>query len=106
MMKLLRVHSSPGEYAHMQRRTFLSFALSLAGAAGLVMAQAKAEKLTGRVNDLNKNTMTITMHTKANSGVPRNVIYDANTKFTLDGKEANADAVKANFRIVAQGTYD
>ncbi len=90
----------------MQRRTFLARALSVAGAAGVVIAQQKAEKLTGRVNDINKNTNTITMHTKANPTVARNVVYDANTKFTLDGKEANADAAKANFRIVAQGKFE
>jgi hypothetical protein len=90
----------------MQRRTFLAFALTFAGAAGVAIAQNKAEKLTGRVEDINKNTMTITMHTKSNRGVPRNVIYEANTKFTLDGKEASVDAVKANFRIVAQGAFD
>jgi hypothetical protein len=90
----------------MQRRGFLTLAMSLAAAVGIVAAQEKAEKLSGRVNDLNKNTMTITMHTKENRGVARNVVYDANTKFTLDGKEANADAVKSNFRIVAQGKFD
>ncbi len=89
----------------MQRRTFLAAALSLAGAAGVVIAQEKAGKLSGRVNDINTGTKTITMHEKSNRSVQRNVIYDDNTKFTLDGKEAKADAVKQNFRIVAIGTF-
>ncbi len=87
----------------MQRRTFLTFALSLGVAAGVAVAQEKLAKLSGRVIDINKSTMTITMHTKLNRMVSHNVIYDASTKLTLDGKESKADDVKANFRIVAQG---
>ena len=89
----------------MKRRSFLTEGLSLAAAGGILLAQ-KAGKLTGHVNDLNKTAATITMHTKSNPDVVRNVVYDANTKFTLDGKDADADAVKPNYRIVAQGQFD
>lgn len=90
----------------MQRRTFLAFAASLGVAAGVVVAQEKQDKVSGRVNDMNKDTMTITMHTTGLRNVSRNVMYDAKTKFTLDRKEAKADEVKANYRIVAHGKFD
>jgi hypothetical protein len=90
----------------MQRRTFLGLALTLAAAAGIVVAQEKQDKVSGRVNDFNKDTMTITMHTQDSPGVKRNVQYDASTKFTLDGKEGKAEDTKATYRIVAHGKFD
>ena len=90
----------------MRRRTFLAVGLS-ASVAGLALAQnAKQERLSGNVDDVDTAKMAIQMHTRKSPGVRRVVNYDDTTKITLDGKAATAKDAKQGYRIVALGQYE
>jgi hypothetical protein len=91
----------------MNRRIFLLSALSV-GVTGLALAQkaAKQGRLSGVVKSFDKSKMTIEMRGKTSAGVVRNIMYDPNTTFTLQGKPATADELKEGRRIVALGKFE
>lgn len=94
----------------MNRRAFFA-AVGLAGAA---LAQetkegktkAKHDRLSGRIVSVDKNAMTIEMHTNANPNVKRTIKWSADTKFTQGEKSASADDLKEGARIVAVGKFE
>jgi hypothetical protein len=90
----------------MERRTFVKIWLPTA-VAGVVLAQtSKQDRLSGVVKSIDKNAMIIEMTMSKTQGAVRKVMYDANTRFTLDNKPAKADDVKESQRIVAGGKFD
>ncbi len=91
----------------MRRRAFLGLALPVA-LAGLAYAQETKgkDRLSGKVRSVDKDKSTIQMYMSNNPNTLRTIMYDASTKFTLNGAAANADAVKEGQRIVAVGTFE
>ncbi len=90
----------------MQRRSFLVFGLPTS-LAGIAIAQnAKQERWSGNVDDVDTAKMAIQMHTRKSPGVRRTVNYDDNTKITLDNKPATAKDAKPGYRIVALGKFE
>jgi hypothetical protein len=74
--------------------------LSLAAAA-----QAKEDRISGRVHMVNKETSTITVRVGTNN-VHRYVVYDANTKYTLGNKPGSLDDLKESARVICLGKFD
>jgi cytochrome c-type biogenesis protein CcmE len=91
----------------MNRRTFMGSALGF-GLAGVALAQktAKPGRLSGIVKSVDKGKNTIEMRGKSSSNAVRLIMYDAGTKFTMQGKPATADDVKEGLRIVAIGNFE
>lgn len=91
----------------MNRRIFVRSAIGFS-LAGVLLAQkaAKPGRLSGIVKSIDKSKTTIEMRGRSSSNAVRLIMYDANTKFTMQGKPATADDVKEDLRIVANGTFD
>lgn len=91
----------------MNRRTFIRWAVP-AGFAGVALAQkaAKSDRLSGVVKSVDKGKMTIEMRGRKSANVVRIIMYDANTKFTMDGKPGTADNIKEDLGIVAVGKFE
>src|SRR6266704_1723785 len=91
----------------MNRRMFF---LSVAGfgLAGVALAQkaAKPGRLSGIVKSVDKSKMTIEMRGRNSSNAVRRIMYDASTRFTMQGKPGTADDLKEDLRIVANGTFE
>jgi hypothetical protein len=75
-------------------------------AVGTLLAQKKEDRLSGLVKAIDAAKMTIDMSPSNSPGATRKVTWDANTKFTLDGKPAQADVAKVGMHIVALGKYE
>lgn len=96
----------------MKRLSFLiHLAVGVVVALGLVTdlvaqekkaAQAKEQRLSGRVRMISKDTSTITI---VRDNVQRQVVYDANTKFTVRNKPGSLDDVKEGVRVICLGTF-
>ena len=91
----------------MNRRIFIQSAMAF-GLAGVALAQkAKApDRLSGVVNNVDKGTMTIEMRDRKNANVIRKIMFDSNTRFTMQGKPGTADDIKKDLRIVAVGKFE
>ena len=91
----------------MNRRIFMLSAIPL-GLAGVGLAQkaAKQDRLSGIIRSVDKSKMTIEMRGRTDANIVRNIMYDANTKFKLQGKPATADDLKDGRRIVALGKFE
>src|SRR5689334_22677679 len=99
----------------MNRRNFFATVSALA-VAGVALAQeskegaktsgSKHDRLSGRVKSVDKNAMTLEMHTNSNPTVSRKVKWNADTKFTSGDKPASADDLKEGARIVAVGKFE
>lgn len=95
----------------MNRRAFFA-AIGLAGVALAQEAEegkkkgGKPDRLSGRVMSVDKNAMTVEMHTNANPNVKRMIKWNADTKFTQGDKPASADDLKEGVRIVAVGKFE
>ncbi len=89
----------------MNRRTFLGVALPF-GFAGVALAQAKKDRLSGVVNTVDAGKKTIEMHPRKSPNAIRKIMYDDSTSFTLDGKPAKAEDTKEGNRIVALGKFE
>ena len=74
--------------------------------AGTLLAQKKPDRLSGVIKSFDKAKMTIDLAPSKSPNAIRKVMFDASTKFTLDGKPAQADAVADSLRIVALGTFE
>ena len=84
---------------------FSVLALSLALTAPLKaqLKKTKPDRIQGRVQMINKATSTITVR---EGQVPRQVVYDKNTKFTYLNKPATVDEVKDGRRLICVGKFD
>ena len=92
----------------MNRRIFIRSAIPF-GLAGVALAQKKAAKpdrLSGVVKSVDKSKMTIEMRGRTSANVVRLIMYDADTKFTIQGKPGTADDLKQDLRIVALGKFE
>ena len=91
----------------MNRRIFVRSAIGYS-LAGVLLAQkaAKPGRLSGIVKSVDKSKMSIEMRGRTSSNTLRLIMYDANTKFTMQGKPGTADDVKDDLRIVANGTFE
>ena len=91
----------------MLRRTLLACVVP-AALAGVMYAEDKKAggRLSGVVKSVDKDKSSIDMLMRNNPNTRRTIMYDGSTKFTLDGKSANADAVKEGQTIVAVGTFE
>lgn len=91
----------------MNRRIFIRSAIPF-GLAGVALAQkaARPDRLSGFVKGVDKAKMTIEMRGRTNANIVRQIMYDANTQFTLQGKPATADDLKEDLRIVAIGKFE
>ena len=91
----------------MNRRTFIRSAIPF-GLAGVALAQkaAKPGRLAGIVKSVDKGKMTIEMRMRTSATAVRQIMYDANTKFTMQGKPGTADDLKEDLRIVAIGKFE
>jgi hypothetical protein len=91
----------------MKRRTFIRSAIPF-GLAGVALAQKKAkpDRLSGIVKSVDKSKMTIEMRMRTSASAVRQIMYDASTKFTMQGKPGTADDLKEGLRIVALGTFE
>ena len=91
----------------MNRRIFMLSAIPL-GLAGVGLAQkaAKQDRLSGIIRSVDKSKMTIEMRGRTDANIVSNIMYDANTHFTLQGKPATADDLKDGRRIIALGKFE
>jgi hypothetical protein len=89
------------------RRTFIQSAIPF-GLAGVALAQkaAKPARLSGIVQSVDKGKMTIEMRMKTSATAIRQIMFDANTKFTMQGKPGTADDLKEGLKIVAIGKFE
>jgi len=90
----------------MNRRTLILSEIPF-GLAGVEFAQkaAKQDRLSGIVKSVDANKMTIEMRARKNANAVRLIMYDANTQFTLDGRQGKAGDVTPDLRIVALGKF-
>ena len=90
----------------MNRRTFMQSALPFA-IAGVAFAQkaAKPDRLSGIVKTVDKSKMSIEMRGRKSANQIRQIMYDAESKFTLNGKPASVDDAKEGYEIVALGKF-
>jgi hypothetical protein len=91
----------------MNRRSFIRSAIPF-GLAGVALAQkaAKPDRLSGVVSSVDKGKMTIGMRGRTSANVVRQIMYDASTKFTMQGKPGTAEDLKEGLRIVAIGKFE
>jgi hypothetical protein len=89
----------------MRRRIFIQVILP-AAVAGTLLAEKKPDRLSGVVKSVDKAKMTVDLTPSKSPNAVRKVMFDASTKFTLDGKPAQADALADSLRIVAVGTFE
>jgi hypothetical protein len=91
----------------MNRRIFIRSVIPC-GLAGVALAQkaVKQDRLSGIVKSVDKGKMTIEMRGRTNANIVRQIMYDANTRFTMQGKPGTADDLKESLRIVAVGKFE
>lgn len=90
----------------MKRRAFVQIILPAAVAGTLLAQKKQSGRLSGVVKSVDKAKMTIEMSPSNSPNSSRKIIWDANTKFTLDGKPAQADVGKETMRVVAVGEFE
>lgn len=66
-------------------------------------AQPKEDRVSGTVQMINKDTSTITVR---RGNLQRQVIYNADTKFTKVNKPGSLDEVKEGARVICLGKYN
>ena len=90
----------------MERRLPLLLALLLGAAlatpATLANAQDKEDRVTGTVQIVKKDTMTILVTGEAGNA-QQQVVYNADTKVTKDNKPASIDDVSTGKRVICLG---
>lgn len=90
----------------MERRLPLLLALLLGAAlvipATLANAQAKEDRVTGTVQLVKKDTMTILVTGEAGNA-QHQVVYNADTKVTKDNKAGSIDDVSTGKRVICLG---
>jgi hypothetical protein len=89
----------------MERRSFVKFMLP-AMLAGALLGEKKEDRLSGIVKTIDAAKMTIEMAPSNSPRSVRKIVWDANTKFTLDGKPSQADVAKDGMHVVALGKFD
>lgn len=88
----------------------LGIVLSLALAFNAVAQEkakgkaSKEDRLSGRIQMINKDTKTITLDTKGN--VKRQVVYSDSTKITYRNKPSSMDEVKEGRRVICLGKFN
>ena len=65
----------------------------------------KEDRLSGRIQMVNKDTKTITIRT-GGGNVTRQVVYGDDTKFTYRNKSGTMDDVKDGRRVICLGKYN
>ena len=88
----------------MHRRHFLALAGPLLLAA-TALAQKKPDRLSGHIQTIDTGKKEIKMRMSTTQAI-RTIMYDDNTKFTMEKKPAGADALKDGLRIVATGKFE
>ena len=90
----------------MERRLPLLLALLLGAAlvipAALANAQAKEDRVTGTVQLVKKDTMTILVTGEAGNA-QHQVVYNADTKVTKDNKAGSIDDLSTGKRVICLG---
>ncbi len=81
----------------------LTLCLALAASAQEKKGGAKEDRLSGRVHMINKETSTITIRV---GSIQRQVVYNADTKFTVRNKAGSMTEVKDGRRVICMGKYD
>jgi len=66
-------------------------------------AQPKEDRVSGTVQMINKDTSTLTVR---RGNLQRQVIYNADTKFTKVNKPGSLDEVKEGVRVICLGKYN
>ena len=66
-------------------------------------AKVKEDRVSGTVQMINKDTSTMTVRS---GNVQRQVVYNADTKFTKVNKPGSLDEVKEGSRVICLGKYD
>lgn len=81
----------------------LAILLSLAIAGQVSGQMAKQGRVSGVVQNISKDTSTITVR---KGSVPKQVIYNNDTKFSYRGKASTIDDVKESRRVICIGTFN
>jgi hypothetical protein len=82
----------------------LFLSLAMASAQGQAKTSTKEDKLTGTVHTVDKDTSTIIIRKGA---VQRKVVYNAETKFTIQNKPIGSiDDVIVGRRAICVGTFN
>jgi Cu/Ag efflux protein CusF len=68
-------------------------------------APAKQQRLSGRVEMIDKDAKIVTLRTNPGN-VPRQVVYSGSTKFTFRNKPGSLDDVKDGRRVICRGTFN
>ncbi len=76
---------------------------TVTSAAGQDKGKSKQDRVTGTVTKINKDTKTILVEHGAGETAIQ-VVYDDNTKFTKDNKDASLDDVQDGRRVICLGT--
>jgi hypothetical protein len=67
------------------------------------VAKVKEDRVSGTVQMINKDTSTITVR---RGNLQRQVVYNADTKFTKVNKPGSLDEVKEGVRVICLGKYN
>jgi hypothetical protein len=65
--------------------------------------ESKEDRLSGVIHMINKDTSTITIR---RGNVQRQVVYNADTKYTYQNKPATIDEVKEGRRVICLGKFN
>jgi len=66
-------------------------------------AKVKEDRVSGTVQMINKDTSTLTVRS---GNLQRQVVYNADTKFTKVNKPGSLDEVKEGVRVICLGKYN
>jgi hypothetical protein len=83
----------------------LSLALTTSVNAQEKKAKSDESRVSGAVHMINKDTSTITVRERR-TNVQRQVVYNAQTKFTYQNKPGSLDDVKDGRRVICLGKFD
>ena len=81
----------------------LVLSLAVATPAKAQEKKSKEERLSGTIHMINKDTSTITLR---RGNVQRQVVYNADTKYTYRNKPSSMDEVKEGRRVICLGKFN
>lgn len=92
----------------MRRRTFLASTIPAVLATAVVAQEAKTkhDRLSGTVKMVDKDKKIIHMAPRNAPSAQRQIMWTDNTKWTLDGKPADASAAADGMSVVAIGKFE
>jgi len=90
----------------MRRRTFLASAIPVSVAGVLLAKEGKPDRLSGTVKLVDKDKKELHMAPRNTPNGQREILWDDNTKWTLEGKPSDAAAAKEGQSVVAIGKFE